>query len=62
MNDRMNVGMFGLGMKRGNLGRNGGMGSRGNLVLRVGWRLGFVGSYTSASGSERRQCPALDGE
>jgi hypothetical protein len=44
MNDRMNVGMFELGMKRGSLGRNGGMGSRGNLGLRVGLMLGFVGS------------------
>ena len=49
MNDRMNVGMFESGMKRGNLGRNGGMGSRGNLGWKVGWMLGFVGSYTSAS-------------
>lgn len=31
-------------MKRGNPGRNGGMGSRGNLGSRVGWMLGFVGS------------------
>jgi hypothetical protein len=44
MNDRMNVGMFELGMKRGSLGRNGGMGSRENLGLRVGLMLGFVGS------------------
>jgi len=40
----MNVGMFGLGMKRVNLERNGGMGSRGNPGLRVDLMLGFVGS------------------
>ena len=53
MNDRMNVGMFELGKKRGSLGRNGGMGSRGNLGLRVGLMLVFVGSCGSAKRHER---------
>lgn len=48
MNDRMNVGMLKLGKIGGSLGRNDGMDIRGNLGLKVGWMLGFVGSWMLA--------------
>jgi hypothetical protein len=57
----MNAGRFGLGMKIGNLERNGGMDSRGNLGLRVGLKLGFVDNcLVSQRTSERQRGEASD--